>query len=161
VPGSVIRYFWSSSSFRLNFAALNGNYKCTRLNKKVLETVTHLNNLLVYSRVLIFCSCLVFQSVPPAVLVRFLREHRSEWADYNFDAYSASALKTSPCSLPGLRSMRFSGSQIIMPLAHTVENEEVCSVPYFPLRKNVYCVLLLIVQCTHYWKHLRFSVLYC
>jgi len=68
---------------------------------------------------------LLFQSVPPAVLVRFLREHRSEWADYNFDAYSASALKTSPCSLPGLRPMRFSGSQIIMPLAHTVENEEV------------------------------------
>ncbi|KAG2548409.1 homeobox-leucine zipper protein HOX9 [Panicum virgatum] len=71
---------------------------------------------------------MLLQSVPPAVLVRFLREHRSEWADYNFDAYSASALKTSPCSLPGLRPMRFSGSQIIMPLAHTVENEEILEV---------------------------------
>ncbi|CAD6205358.1 unnamed protein product [Miscanthus lutarioriparius] len=71
---------------------------------------------------------MLLQSVPPAVLVRFLREHRSEWADYNFDAYSALALKTSPCSLPGLRPMRFSGSQIIMPLAHTVENEEILEV---------------------------------
>ncbi|KAL6643215.1 hypothetical protein ACP70R_021396 [Stipagrostis hirtigluma subsp. patula] len=70
---------------------------------------------------------MLLQSVPPAVLIRFLREHRSEWADYNFDVYSASALKTSPCSLPGLRPMRFSGSQII-PLAHTVENEEVLEV---------------------------------
>jgi hypothetical protein len=41
------------------------------------------------------------------------------------DAYLASALKTSTCSFPGLRPMRFSGNQIIMPLAHTVENEEV------------------------------------
>ncbi|OEL17160.1 Homeobox-leucine zipper protein HOX9 [Dichanthelium oligosanthes] len=71
---------------------------------------------------------MLLQKVPPAVLVRFLREHRSEWADYNFDAYSASALKTSSCSLPGLRPMRFSGSQIIMPLAHTVENEEILEV---------------------------------
>uniref|UniRef100_A0A0A9E4L2 Uncharacterized protein n=1 Tax=Arundo donax TaxID=35708 RepID=A0A0A9E4L2_ARUDO len=71
---------------------------------------------------------MLLQSVPPAVLVRFLREHRSEWVDYNFDAYSASALKTSPCSLPGLWPMRFSGSQIIMPLAQTVENEEILEV---------------------------------
>ncbi|TVU30349.1 hypothetical protein EJB05_21965 [Eragrostis curvula] len=66
--------------------------------------------------------------VPPAELIRLLREHRSEWADYNFDAYSASALKTSPGSLPGLRPMRFSGNQIILPLAHTVENEEVLEI---------------------------------
>ncbi|ONM05725.1 Homeobox-leucine zipper protein REVOLUTA [Zea mays] len=76
----------------------------------------------------VMCGDGMEDSVPPAVLVRFLREHRSEWADYNFDAYSASALKTSPCSLPGLRPMRFSGSQIIMPLAHTVENEEILEV---------------------------------
>ncbi|XP_044983385.1 homeobox-leucine zipper protein HOX10 isoform X2 [Hordeum vulgare subsp. vulgare] len=71
---------------------------------------------------------MLLQSVPPAILVRFLREHRSEWADYSMDAYLASALKTSTCSFPGLRPMRFSGSQIIMPLAHTVENEEVLEV---------------------------------
>lgn len=71
---------------------------------------------------------MLLQSVPPAVLVRFLREHRSEWADYNIDAYLASSLKTSACSLPGLRPMRFSGGQMIMPLAHTVENEEILEV---------------------------------
>ncbi|GJN09347.1 hypothetical protein PR202_ga27348 [Eleusine coracana subsp. coracana] len=71
---------------------------------------------------------MLLQSVPPAVLVRFLREHRSEWADYNIDAYLASALKASACSLPGLRPMRFSGGQMIMPLAHTVENEEILEV---------------------------------
>jgi len=71
---------------------------------------------------------MLLQSVPPAVLVRFLREHRSEWADYNIDAYLASSLKTSACSLPGLRPMRFSEGQMIMPLAHTVENEEILEV---------------------------------
>lgn len=86
---------------------------------------------------------LVFQSVPPAVLVRFLREHRSEWADYNIDAYLASTLKTSACSLPGLRPMRFSGSQIIIPLAHTVENEEV----YFPeYGESLFFVRLLLLN---------------
>ncbi|CAD6201581.1 unnamed protein product [Miscanthus lutarioriparius] len=71
---------------------------------------------------------MLLQSVPPAVLVRFLREHRSEWADYNIDAFLASSLKTSVCSLPGLRPMRISGGQMIMPLAHTVENEEILEV---------------------------------
>lgn len=60
------------------------------------------------------------------MLVRFLREHRSEWADYNVDAYSAASLKAGSYAFLGLRPTRFSGSQIIMPLAHTVENEEVC-----------------------------------
>jgi homeobox-leucine zipper protein len=72
----------------------------------------------------LFC----IQGVSPAALIRLLRQHRSQWADYNFDAYSASALKTSPGTLPGLRAMRFSGNHIMLPLAHTVENEEVCSV---------------------------------
>jgi len=62
--------------------------------------------------------------VPPALLVRFLREHRSEWADSNIDAYSAAALKASPYSVPGSRAGGFSGSQVILPLAHTVEHEE-------------------------------------
>ncbi|XP_039128931.1 homeobox-leucine zipper protein HOX9 [Dioscorea cayenensis subsp. rotundata] len=67
---------------------------------------------------------MLLQNVPAALLVRFLREHRSEWADYNIDAYSAASLKAGSCAFPGLRPTRFSGSQIIMPLAHTVENEE-------------------------------------
>ncbi|KAJ1694057.1 hypothetical protein LUZ63_010755 [Rhynchospora breviuscula] len=71
---------------------------------------------------------MLLQSVPPALLVRFLREHRSEWADYNVDAYSAASLKAATCSLPGHRSVRFSGNQTIMPLAQTIENEEILEV---------------------------------
>ncbi|KVI05934.1 Homeodomain-containing protein, partial [Cynara cardunculus var. scolymus] len=46
---------------------------------------------------------MLLQNVPPALLLRFLREHRSEWADNNIDAYSAAAVKLGPCSLPGSR----------------------------------------------------------
>ncbi|XP_022874815.1 homeobox-leucine zipper protein REVOLUTA-like isoform X2 [Olea europaea var. sylvestris] len=65
---------------------------------------------------------MLLQNVPPAVLIRFLREHRSEWADFNVDAYSAAALKASSYSYPGMRPTRFTGSQIIMPLGHTIEH---------------------------------------
>ncbi|XP_057976689.1 homeobox-leucine zipper protein ATHB-15 [Malania oleifera] len=66
---------------------------------------------------------MLLQNVPPAILLRFLREHRSEWADNNIDAYSAAAIKVGPCSLPGSRVGSF-GSQVILPLAHTIEHEE-------------------------------------
>ncbi|XXG45858.1 hypothetical protein AAC387_Pa02g0827 [Persea americana] len=66
---------------------------------------------------------MLLQNVPPAVLLRFLREHRSEWADSNIDAYSAAAVKAGPCSLPGSRIGGF-GGQVILPLAHTIEHEE-------------------------------------
>nr|AAX19054.1 class III HD-Zip protein 5 [Populus trichocarpa] len=62
-------------------------------------------------------------NVPPAILLRFLREHRSEWADNNIDAYAAAAVKVGPCSLQGSRVGNF-GGQVILPLAHTVEHEE-------------------------------------
>lgn len=71
-------------------------------------------------------SCYGFpQNVPPAILLRFLREHRSEWADNNVDAYSAAAVKVGPCSLGGSRVGSF-GGQVILPLAHTIEHDEVC-----------------------------------
>lgn len=70
---------------------------------------------------------MLLQNVLPAVLVRFLREHRSEWADNNLDAYLAAAAKISPCSLPGGRIGGFS-NQVILPLAHTVEHEELLEV---------------------------------
>ncbi|XP_061950464.1 homeobox-leucine zipper protein ATHB-8-like isoform X1 [Populus nigra] len=66
---------------------------------------------------------MLLQNVPPAVLLRFLREHRSEWADNGIDAYAASAIKAGPCSLPVSRAGNF-GGQVILPLAHTIENEE-------------------------------------
>ncbi|XP_057526615.1 homeobox-leucine zipper protein ATHB-15-like [Amaranthus tricolor] len=70
---------------------------------------------------------MLLQNVPPAVLLRFLREHRSEWADNNIDAYLAVAAKISPCSLPGSRMGGF-GNQVILPLAHTIEHEELLEV---------------------------------
>lgn len=74
------------------------------------------------------------QNVPPAILLRFLREHRSEWADNNIDAYAAAAIKVGPCSLPGARVGNF-GGQVILPLAHTVEHEEASLVVLF----NLHC----------------------
>ena len=79
---------------------------------------------------------LLFQNVPPAILLRFLREHRSEWADNNIDAYAAAAVKVGPFSLQGSRVGSF-GGQVILPLAHTIEHEEVCHL----------IMLLLLGQC--------------
>ena len=62
--------------------------------------------------------------MPPAILTRFLREHRSEWADSSIDGYSAASVKAGPCGLPLARNGSF-GGQVILPLAHTIENEEV------------------------------------
>ncbi|KAJ8748432.1 hypothetical protein K2173_003069 [Erythroxylum novogranatense] len=66
---------------------------------------------------------MLLQNVPPVILLRFLREHRSEWADHNIDAYSAAAMKVGPCSLAGSRVGSF-GGQVILPLAYTIEHEE-------------------------------------
>ncbi|GAU12935.1 hypothetical protein TSUD_97460 [Trifolium subterraneum] len=71
---------------------------------------------------------MLLQNVPPAVLVRFLREHRSEWADFNVDAYSAASLKAGNYAYPGMRPTRFTGNQVIMPLGHTIEHEEMLEV---------------------------------
>nr|AGM34022.1 class III homeodomain leucine zipper protein 32 [Larix kaempferi] len=67
---------------------------------------------------------MLLQNVPPALLIRFLREHRSEWVDSNMDAYSACAWKANPCTVPSSRIGGFGGGQVILPLAHTVEHEE-------------------------------------
>ncbi|KAL0398264.1 UNVERIFIED_CONTAM: Homeobox-leucine zipper protein ATHB-14 [Sesamum radiatum] len=69
----------------------------------------------------------VEDNVPPALLVRFLREHRSEWADYGVDVYSAASLKASPYAVPCAKLGGFPSSQVILPLAQTVEHEELCS----------------------------------
>ncbi|CAL5417850.1 unnamed protein product [Camellia sinensis] len=70
---------------------------------------------------------LIARNVPPAILLRFLREHRSEWADNSIDAYLAAAVKVGPCILPRARAGSF-GGQVILPLAHTIEHEELLEV---------------------------------
>lgn len=67
---------------------------------------------------------MLLQNVPPALLVRFLREHRSEWADYGVDSYAAASLKASPYAVPFTRPGGFPSSQVILPLAQIIELEE-------------------------------------
>lgn len=68
----------------------------------------------------------MLQNVPPALLIRFLREHRSEWADSVLDAYSSATLRGSPYAVPGFSDNGgFVANHVIIPLAYTVENEEV------------------------------------
>lgn len=96
--------------------------------KNLNTTSNPANSLSLPGGVLCAKASMLLQNVPPAVLVRFLREHRSEWADFSVDAYSAASLKASPYSYPGMRPTRFTGSQIIMPLGHTIEHEELLEV---------------------------------
>ncbi|KAL2516230.1 Homeobox-leucine zipper protein ATHB-15 [Forsythia ovata] len=70
---------------------------------------------------------MLLQNVPPAILLRFLREHRSEWADNNVDAYSAAAVKVGSCTLLGSQVGSF-GGQVILPLAQTIEHGELLEV---------------------------------
>ncbi|XP_028105950.1 homeobox-leucine zipper protein REVOLUTA-like, partial [Camellia sinensis] len=62
-------------------------------------------------------------NVSSALLVRFLREHRTEWADLSIDAYSAASLKAGSFALPGSYTFDFSSSSML--LGHTVDDEEI------------------------------------
>ncbi|GLU02492.1 hypothetical protein SLE2022_197410 [Rubroshorea leprosula] len=97
-------------------------------SKTLSSTLNPANSLSVLGGVLCAKASMLLQNVPPAVLVRFLREHRSEWADFNVDAFSAASLKAGTYAYPGMRPTRFTGSQIIMPLGHTIEQEELLEV---------------------------------
>ncbi|PWA99811.1 homeobox-leucine zipper family protein / lipid-binding START domain-containing protein [Artemisia annua] len=97
-------------------------------SKNLSNSMNPSNSLAYLGGVLCAKASMLFQDVPPAALVRFLREHRSEWADFNVDAYSAASVKANPYSYPGMRPTRFTGSQIIMPLGHTIEHEEMLEV---------------------------------
>nr|ABD75295.1 class III homeodomain-leucine zipper protein C3HDZ1 [Marchantia polymorpha] len=66
---------------------------------------------------------MLLQNVPPALLIRFLREHRSEWADCEIDADAAAALRST--NYVGSESRgSLCGGQLPLPLAHAVEQEE-------------------------------------
>ncbi|GAB2275078.1 hypothetical protein Dimus_009847 [Dionaea muscipula] len=96
--------------------------------KNIMATSNPAYTLSMIGGILCAKASMLLQNVPPAVLVRFLREHRSEWADFNVDAYAAAALKASAHAFPGMRPTRFTGRQIIMPLGHTIEHEELLEV---------------------------------
>ncbi|KAK8515768.1 hypothetical protein V6N12_075792 [Hibiscus sabdariffa] len=97
-------------------------------SSKSLSSTSNLTTSLSFLGVLLCAkTSMLLQNVPPAVLVRFLREHRLEWADFNVDAYSAASLKGGTYAYPGNRPTSFTGSRIIMPLGHTIEHKEICS----------------------------------
>ncbi|CAM8994738.1 unnamed protein product [Rhodiola kirilowii] len=89
------------------------------------------------SGVLCAKASMLLQDVPPALLVRFLREHRSEWADYSVDAYSAASLRSSPFAIPCTRPNAVPSNQVILPLAQTIEFEEFLEV--VRLEGQVFC----------------------
>jgi hypothetical protein len=59
------------------------------------------------------------QNVPAALLIRFLREHRSEWADCDIDASAAAAFRSTT------RNGTAGHSQLSLPLVNSSEQEEV------------------------------------
>lgn len=94
----------------------------------VATSSSYSSSFLLLGGILCAKASMLLQNVPPAMLIRFLREHRSEWADFNIDAYSAASLKANSFSNPGMRPTRFTGSQVIMPLGHTIEHEEMLEI---------------------------------
>ncbi|XP_073314103.1 homeobox-leucine zipper protein ATHB-14-like [Primulina huaijiensis] len=93
-------------------------------NKFLCSQSNALSMLPSFGGVLCARASMLLQSVPPALLVRFLREHRSEWADHGVEVYSAASLKANPYAVPFARPGGFPSSQVILPLAQTVEHEE-------------------------------------
>lgn len=67
---------------------------------------------------------MLLQNVSPTLLVQFLREHRSEWADCGIDIYSAATLKTSPFKLSGSQANCFGAGQFMPPIGQTIRHEE-------------------------------------
>ncbi|KAE9600600.1 putative transcription factor & lipid binding HD-SAD family [Lupinus albus] len=96
--------------------------------KNSIGTSNPASSLTSFGGILCAKASMLLQDTPPSVLIRFLREHRSEWADFNVDAYSAASLKAGSYAYPGMRPTKFTGNQIIMPLGHTIEHEEMLEV---------------------------------
>ncbi len=61
------------------------------------------------------------QNVPPALLIRSLREHRSEWANFDIDANTAAMFRNNLHG--GISASRAASAPL--PFAHSLEQEEV------------------------------------
>ncbi|KAF6156988.1 hypothetical protein GIB67_039749 [Kingdonia uniflora] len=113
LPAYIVWEIWESRcKFRFKEGRLSAFDIVKRINSALHESmiklklkITRNNNFsdLISLQVL----QLVKQSnVPPAILMRFLREHRSEWVDSNIDAYSDATIKAGPCILPFLEVIK-------------------------------------------------------
>ncbi|KAH9301726.1 hypothetical protein KI387_013309, partial [Taxus chinensis] len=77
---------------------------------------------------------MILQNVPPAILVRFLREHRSEWADWmdcDLDTICSNTSRSHVYGASVLVGAELGRRQIPMPLAHSVEHEEIMELVKF------------------------------
>ncbi|CAL0321937.1 unnamed protein product [Lupinus luteus] len=112
----------------LNCGAVEDVIITVNSTKNSIDTSNPASSLTFFGGILCAKASMLLQNVPPSVLIRFLREHRSEWADFNVDAYSAASLKAGSYASPEMRPIKFTGNQIIMPLGHTIEHEEMLEV---------------------------------
>ncbi|XP_059669154.1 homeobox-leucine zipper protein REVOLUTA-like [Cornus florida] len=110
----------------LNCDAAEDVILCVKSTKN-LKTISNSSSALSLSGgILCVKASMLLQDVSPAILVRYLREHRSEWADFSVDAHSAASLKAGSVALPKLNSTQFSSSSIV--LGHTVNDEEILEI---------------------------------
>nr|QOQ51179.1 class III HD-Zip protein [Cathaya argyrophylla] len=76
---------------------------------------------------------MLLQNVPPAVLIRFLREHRSEWADWadsEHDVSCSATLRTRVYGAAALAGAELGRREVPMPLAHS-EHQEIMELVKF------------------------------
>uniref|UniRef100_A0A7I4DCE4 Class III HD-Zip protein n=1 Tax=Physcomitrium patens TaxID=3218 RepID=A0A7I4DCE4_PHYPA len=69
---------------------------------------------------------MLLQNVSPSLLIGFLREHRSEWADFDIDANVATSFRSNGNSYA--RGGGVSHVQLPLPLAHSGEHGEILEV---------------------------------
>ncbi|KAI5069977.1 hypothetical protein GOP47_0014320 [Adiantum capillus-veneris] len=71
------------------------------------------------STILCAKASMLLQNVPPAFLVHFMREHRSEWADHGCEE----AMRMSNPAFSGFHAST-SNSQLLQPQVHAIEEDE-------------------------------------
>lgn len=118
----------TSTDFVLEIEGMPLQFILTFLSPKCAISIC--SHIILWYNLLIHSLLFGLQNVPPAILLRFLREHRSEWADNNVDAYSATAVKVGPCTFLGSQIGSF-GGQVILPLAQTIEHGEASNLNFF------------------------------
>ncbi|KAK4436003.1 Homeobox-leucine zipper protein REVOLUTA [Sesamum alatum] len=75
-----------------------------------------------YDSIICVKASLQLQNVIPANLVRFLKEHRSAWMDFNFADYSVAFSKAACFAYPGPNTHNLSGTPVM--LGHTNHEDE-------------------------------------
>ncbi|MCO5561856.1 hypothetical protein L7F22_015481 [Adiantum nelumboides] len=83
------------------------------------QLTSHLSSSTINSSIICAKASMLLQNVPPAFLVRFMREHRSEWADHGCEE----AMRMSNPAFSGFHAST-SNSQLLQPQVHAIEEDE-------------------------------------